>query len=74
MHRNPEFVDAVCKLVDAVIFEHCTIAGSEAYDSVEITVDCALAVLKEIRAAKEFSSLHGWADRQLLVHADAYKA
>jgi hypothetical protein len=62
---NAEFVDAVCKLVDAVIVGHCTIAGSEAYDTEERIVDCALTVVEKIRTAQEFSSLHGWAEHQL---------
>jgi hypothetical protein len=68
---NPEFVDAVCKLVEAVIYQDCTIAGSEDGEAVIVTVDAALAVAEAIRAAPEFSALHGWADCQLAVHAGA---
>jgi hypothetical protein len=69
------FVDAVCKLVDAVLVEHCfPIVGDEAIWNEEHTVDCVLAVLREIRAAQELSSLHKWADSRLRKHEnDTYK-
>jgi hypothetical protein len=51
---NQELVDPVRKLVDAVT----------------VTVDAAIAVLREIRAAEELSWLHKWADSRLLAHAD----
>jgi hypothetical protein len=66
-----KLVDAVHALVEAVLVEHChdvdvdTAVWNEAR-----TVDCALAVLKEVRAAQGLSSLHGWADTQLAAHAD----
>ena len=64
-HENPKFVDAVCRLVDAVFIEHCLPVGSEGHLNEEFTVECALAVLRKVRAAPEFSSLHGWANRLL---------
>jgi hypothetical protein len=67
---NPEFVDAVCKLVDAVLVEHCLPVGTEGHLNEEFTVNCALTVLREIRAAEELSSLHNWADNRLLAHAN----
>jgi hypothetical protein len=67
---NQELVDAVRKLVDAVIYAECTIAGSEDGDAVTVTVDAAIAVLRQIRAAEELSWLHKWADSRLLAHAD----
>jgi hypothetical protein len=73
LHRNSEFVDAVCMLVDAVLIEHCLpVGGDEAILNEVATVNCTLAVLREIRAAPEFSSLHQWADKRLLAHADDY--
>jgi hypothetical protein len=74
--RNTAFVDAVCALVDAVLVEHClpTGPGGEGLCNEAHTIDCVLAVLREIRAAQELSSLHGWADVRLSAHADdAYK-
>jgi hypothetical protein len=65
-----EFVDAVTKLVDAVLYAECTPAGGEDGLAVEVTVNAVLGVLKEIRAAPELSSLHEWADRQLSVQTD----
>jgi hypothetical protein len=66
---NRELVDAVRKLVDAVIYAECTIAGSDDGNAVIVTVDAAIAVLREIRAAEELSWLHKWADSGLLAHA-----
>jgi hypothetical protein len=67
---NQELVDAVCKLVDAVIYAECTVAGSEDGNAVLVTVDCARAVIREIRAAEELSPLHKWADSRLIANAD----
>jgi len=62
---NQDFVDGVCKLVEAVLVEHCLPVGTEGHLNEEFTVECALAVLREIRAAPELSSRHGWVDRLL---------
>jgi hypothetical protein len=67
---HPEFVDAVCKLVDAVLVEHCLPVGAEGHLNEEFTINCALTVLREIRATQELSSLHKWADSRLLAHTD----
>ena len=69
MSWNPEFVDAVRKLVDAVLIEHCLPVGTEGQLNEEHTVNCALNVLREIRAAQELSSLHRWAGTRLDAHA-----
>jgi len=71
---NRKFVEAVRTLVDAVLTEHCVpLEGDDALFHEEFAVKAALAVLKEIRASHEHSSLHGWADKRLLDHGDAYK-
>jgi hypothetical protein len=72
---NQKVIDAVRMLVEAVLVEHCLpVGGDEGVWNEEHTVDCALAVLREIRAAQELSSLHSWADKRLSAHADdAYK-
>jgi hypothetical protein len=72
---NPKLVGAVRELVDAVLVEHCLpVAGNEGLWNEAHTVDCVLAVLREIRAAQELSSLHSWADDRLSAHTDdAYK-
>jgi hypothetical protein len=57
---DPVF-SAVCKLVDAVLIEHCIAVDQHLWHE-EHTVDCVLAVLREIRAAEELTSLHNWAD------------
>ena len=68
---KPKLVDAVRQLVEAVLVEHCLpVAGDEGLWNEEHTIDCALAVLTEIRAAEELSSLHNWADVRLSAHAD----
>jgi hypothetical protein len=59
---NQDLVDAVCKLVEAVLVEHCLPVGGEGHLNEEFTVECALAVLEVFRTAPEFSSLHGWVD------------
>jgi hypothetical protein len=66
---NPDFVDAVCKLVEAVLIEHCLPVGGEGHLNEEFTIECARAVLEDLRTAPEFSSRHGWADR-LLANSD----
>jgi hypothetical protein len=68
---SDSFVDAGCKLCDAVIFGNCTIAGSESYETPAIEVERALAVLEMIRASEEFSPLHGWAERQMSTAREA---
>jgi hypothetical protein len=69
---DPVF-SAVCKLVDAVLIEHCIAVDQHLWHE-EHTVDCVLAVLREIRAAEELTSLHNWADTRLSAHGDdAYK-
>jgi hypothetical protein len=71
---NPDVLAAVRELVDAVLAEHCFPVSTEGMWNEEHTVDCVLAVLREIRAAPELSSLHPWADKRLSTHADdAYK-
>jgi len=72
---NPKLVGAVRELVEAVLVEHCLpVAGDEGLWNEAHTVDCVLAVLREIRAAQELSSLHSWADDRLSAHVDdAYK-
>jgi hypothetical protein len=79
MDTTPEipsgFLDAVRELVEAVLVEHCLpVCGDEACVNEEHTLDCALAVLKEIRMAPELSSLHSWTERRLSEHGgDRYK-
>jgi hypothetical protein len=53
MTTNPEFVDAACKLVDAVTYAECTVAGSLGGNAVLVTADAARAVLRKIRATAE---------------------
>ena len=48
MTMEPDFADAVCKLVEAVFVEHCLPVGSEGHLNEEFTVECAFAVLREI--------------------------
>jgi hypothetical protein len=77
MQKTPEFIDAVCELIKATIAAQCEepdLVNDDALDREMHTVVCAFAVLREIRAAQEFSSLHRWADRQLSVHADALRS
>jgi hypothetical protein len=62
---DPDFINAVCELVAAVLVEHCLPVGTEGHLNEEHTVECALIVLRKIRAAPELSSLHSWADRLL---------
>ena len=50
---KPDLVNAVCKLVDAVFIEHCLPVGTEGHLNEEHTVESALALLREIRAAPE---------------------
>jgi hypothetical protein len=66
---NQDLVDAVCKLVEAVLVEHCLPVGGEGHLNEEFTVECALGVLEMFRTAPEFSSRRGWVDR-LLAHSD----
>ena len=65
MHEN--IVDAVCKLIDAVLYEHCVATDGD-WRNTEATVECALAALEKIRVSAEFSSRHGWADQQLTTY------
>jgi hypothetical protein len=70
---NPEFVAAVCELIDAVLIEHCLpIEGDEGIINEQTTIGCALTLLRKLRAAPEFSSRHQWANKRLLAHADDY--
>jgi hypothetical protein len=73
MPTNSKLIEAVRTLVDAVITEHCTILeGDDALFHEEFAVKSALAVLREIRASQEHSSLHKWADKRLRDHGDSY--
>ena len=69
------FLDAIRKLVEAVLVEHCIpVTRDEGCVNEEHTLDCALAVLEEIGATPELSSLHGWTERRLSEHGgDRYK-
>ena len=69
---TPDFVAAVCALIDAVLIEHCIPPdGNDAPYNEAVTVDAAIALVKVIRATPEFSALHAWADKRLLAdHTD----
>jgi hypothetical protein len=58
-------IDAVRKLVDAVIHECCTSEGGEDPYACADSADCARTVLKEILAAPELVAQHEWAAGQL---------
>ena len=66
---NPAFIDAVCKLVDAVIIAQCfPVIGRGNSVNEEHALNCAFAVLREISATAELSSLHTWANKRLEEH------
>jgi hypothetical protein len=67
--EQSDFINAVCELVDAVFVEHCLPVDADGHLNEEFTVESALRVLKEIRAAPEFASRHRWADR-ILANSD----
>jgi hypothetical protein len=62
---DPDLIDAVCKLVEALIRWHRESETDISDITIETTVFYVDAILRAIRAAPELSSLHGWADRQL---------
>lgn len=66
--RDRKFIAAVQRLVDAVLTEHCISTEAHHLDE-EHTVNCVLAVLREICATAELSSLHTWAKKRLDAHA-----
>lgn len=73
MQQDKKLIYAIRNLVDAVVIEHCVCeGGDEALLAEEYSTKAALALLREIRASQELSSLHKWADKRLLDHGDAY--
>jgi hypothetical protein len=68
---NSELLDAVCKLVDAVLTEHCIASDGNGLEREVHTVDCAVAVLEKIRAGTR-NPLEGWANRRLVAHENGY--